>query len=76
MSPRTKIDGNTYERSPALDPNVKTFQPPELVATKIRALYQWSKARNVFDLWAARTELKTDPFHRACIHCVKGRFSR
>jgi predicted nucleotidyltransferase component of viral defense system len=74
---RIKIEVNTYERSPALDhtripyqvnsawwsgtANVKTFQPPELVATKIRALYQRSKGRDVFDLWIALTELNTDP---------------
>ena len=74
---RIKIEVDTYERSPALDhtripyqvnsawwsgkANVKTFHPPELVATKIRALYQRSKGRDVFDLWIALTELNTDP---------------
>lgn len=74
---RIKIEVNTYERSPAFDhtcipyqvnsawwsgaANVKTFQLPELVATKIRALYQRSKGRDVFDLWIALTELNTDP---------------
>jgi Nucleotidyl transferase AbiEii toxin, Type IV TA system len=74
---RIKIEVNTYERSPVLDhtrisyqvnsawwsgtANVKTFQPPELVAAKIRALYQRSKGRDVFDLWIALTELNTDP---------------
>lgn len=35
-----------------------TFQTAELVATKIRALYQRSKGRDLFDLWLALTELE------------------
>lgn len=66
---RIKIEVNTHERSPALphirlahrvdsswwtaDVPVLTFQPAELVATKIRALYQRSKGRDLFDLWLA-----------------------
>jgi hypothetical protein len=41
--------------------DVLTFQPPELVATKIRALYQRSKGRDLFDLWLALTRLALDP---------------
>ena len=40
---------------------VSTFQPAELVATKIRALYQRSKGRDLFDLWLALDHLRLDP---------------
>jgi len=40
---------------------VQTFQPTELVATKIRALYQRSKGRDLFDLWLALDHLHLDP---------------
>jgi len=36
---------------------VRTFQKEELVATKIRALYQRSKGRDLYDIWLALTEL-------------------
>lgn len=68
-----KIEVNTYERSPArelvrlpysLDSQwyqgsavVQTFAVAELVATKIRALFQRSKGRDLFDLWLALTTL-------------------
>lgn len=74
---RVKIEVNTYERSPVLPhlmlpyevtspwwsgrTEVRTFQPVELVATKIRALYQRSKGRDLFDLWLALEELRLDP---------------
>ena len=74
---RIKIEINTYERSPALPPTdikhrvvaecyssealVKTFQVEELVATKIRALYQRSKGRDLFDLWLALEFVNLDP---------------
>jgi hypothetical protein len=74
---RIKIEINTHERSPALghtrinyrvesawwsgSADIKTFHAPELVATKIRALYQRSKGRDVFDLWLALTHLRLDP---------------
>lgn len=35
----------------------KTFVAEELVATKIRALYQRKKGRDLFDMWLALTEL-------------------
>ncbi|MCB0912265.1 MAG: nucleotidyl transferase AbiEii/AbiGii toxin family protein, partial [Propionibacteriaceae bacterium] len=70
---RIKIEVNTHERSPALplilrpyavdsgwwsgQTPVQTFQPAELVATKIRALYQRSKGRDLFDLWLALNQL-------------------
>lgn len=74
---RIKVEVKTHERSPAMPHTtvdhsvdtswwsgsaaVKTFQVPELVATKIRALYQRSKGRDVFDLWLAITELNIEP---------------
>lgn len=74
---RIKIEVNTHERSPALplihhehtvdstwwsgSARVLTFQPAELVATKIRALYQRSKGRDVFDLWLALDNLQLHP---------------
>jgi predicted nucleotidyltransferase component of viral defense system len=41
--------------------DVLTFTPAELVATKIRALYQRKKGRDLFDLWLALTEMKVPP---------------
>ncbi|MDR0837393.1 MAG: nucleotidyl transferase AbiEii/AbiGii toxin family protein [Propionibacteriaceae bacterium] len=74
---RIKIEMNTHERSPALPhirvpfrvesswwsnaAEVLSFQPPELVATKIRALYQRSKGRDLFDMWLALRQLNIDP---------------
>ncbi|MDO5503478.1 MAG: nucleotidyl transferase AbiEii/AbiGii toxin family protein [Actinomycetia bacterium] len=74
---RIKIEINTHERSPALPPmtipfsvqspwwtghaHVPTFQLAELIATKIRALYQRSKGRDLFDLWLALTQAHADP---------------
>jgi predicted nucleotidyltransferase component of viral defense system len=68
---RLKVEVNTHERSPALptvrvpltvesawwsgSAEVKTFQLAELVSTKVRALYQRSKGRDLFDLWLALT---------------------
>lgn len=70
---RIKIEINTHETSPArplqrlpftVENNwfsghaeVLTFAAPELFATKIRALYQRSKGRDLFDLWLALTRL-------------------
>jgi predicted nucleotidyltransferase component of viral defense system len=74
---RIKIEINTFERSPAHEPvrlpyavdsmwfagsaDVATFTLAELVATKLRALYQRLKGRDLFDLWLAITELGVDP---------------
>ncbi len=74
---RIKVEVNTYERSPAMPhttirhqvdtqwwsgrADVKTFQAAELVSTKVRALYQRKKGRDLFDLWLAITELEIDP---------------
>ena len=40
---------------------VQTFQAPELVATKIRALYQRSKGRDLYDLWLAMVVMQVTP---------------
>jgi predicted nucleotidyltransferase component of viral defense system len=74
---RIKIEINTYERSPAKDlirlphvvdspwwpgdAGVLTFVPAELVASKIRALFQRKKGRDLFDLWLALTEMDIRP---------------
>ena len=74
---RIKIEINTHERSPAKPyvtrlytvdspwfqgkADVLTFCPEELVASKLRALYQRTKGRDLFDLWLALTRLKLVP---------------
>ena len=74
---RVKVEINTHETSPARDlvrvpftvtspwfsgsTEVLTFTSAELVATKLRALYQRAKGRDLFDLWLALTELELDP---------------
>jgi len=73
---KIKIEINTYERFPSLSlldkeyvvrsdwytktASVKTFQAEELAATKIRALYQRAKGRDLFDLWLMLTLLGID----------------
>lgn len=73
VSLKIKVEINTHETSPALPPlrlpfevetewfngraEVKTFAPEELIATKIRALHQRKKGRDLFDIWLALTEL-------------------
>lgn len=70
---RIKVEINTHETSPSRPlqrlpfevanswfsgrADVLTFATPELFATKIRALYQRSKGRDLFDLWLALTQL-------------------
>ena len=74
---RVKIEVNTYEISPAQPLEtvrfsvdtawfrgsalVQTYAAHELVATKIRALYQRRKGRDLFDLWVALSKLHLDP---------------
>ena len=74
---RVKVEINTYETSPARpliqiphtvespwwngQADVQTFTASELVSTKLRALYQRRKGRDLFDLWLALTELQLDP---------------
>lgn len=40
---------------------ILTFQIEEMIATKIRALYQRRKGRDLFDLWLALNVLNLDP---------------
>ena len=74
---RVKIEINTFERSPALPLTkighdirtkwfsgtalVKMFQNEEMAATKLRALYQRSKGRDLFDLWLLTNVIGIDP---------------
>jgi predicted nucleotidyltransferase component of viral defense system len=74
---RIKIEMNTQERASALPIQsrdfsvdskwwsgqacVQTYHPAELIATKLRALYQRSKGRDLFDIWVAMTELRLEP---------------
>lgn len=74
---RIKIEVNTFERSPARDvvrlpfsvesawftgdAGVLTFDLAELVSTKLRALFQRSKGRDLFDLWLAIEQLGVRP---------------
>lgn len=39
---------------------VRTFAIEELLATKLRALHQWRKGRDLFDLWLALVSLPVD----------------
>lgn len=74
---RVKVEINTHESSPSLpllhlpfgvesgwfsgSTTVVTFAPEELVATKLRALYQRKKGRDLFDLWLALVEMGLEP---------------
>jgi predicted nucleotidyltransferase component of viral defense system len=74
---RVKVEMNTFERSPkrpttvrrlevasawfAGTADVPTFALEELLATKIRALYQRAKGRDAFDLWLVARAFDVDP---------------
>ena len=74
---KVKVEVNTHETSPVLpledvsfsvdtawfrgSAQVHTYETHELVATKIRALFQRRKGRDLFDLWLALSELQLDP---------------
>lgn len=74
---RVKVEIDTRERTPAREllrlphsvdspwwagrADVLTFEPVELVATKIRALHQRKKGRDLFDMWLALMQLDLDP---------------
>jgi predicted nucleotidyltransferase component of viral defense system len=74
---RIKIEMNIAETEPYRPPKriahmvetswwsgeaeIPTYESSELLATKLRALYQRSKGRDLFDLWLGLTELKADP---------------
>jgi len=69
---KIKVEVNPHERSPATSTvrlpytvtsnwwsgqaDVHTFSPAELVETKIRALYQRRKGRDLYDMWLALTD--------------------
>ena len=73
LSLRIKIEVNTRETSPAEPvvtrqfrvisswfagtASVLTFTDAEMMSTKIRALYQRKKGRDLFDLWLGLTQL-------------------
>jgi len=75
-SMRIKIEINTQERSPALpllevshiirtdwysgEAMVQMFQNEEIAATKLRALYQRSQGRDLFDLWLLTNKIGID----------------
>jgi predicted nucleotidyltransferase component of viral defense system len=74
---RVKVEINTRERSFARSlarvpflvnsawfsgcTDVLTYTTAELIADKMRALYERSKGRDLFDIWLALTELAIDP---------------
>ena len=76
---KIKIEINTFEREPALpvlkkDLQVEnpfysgkalipTFQLEEITASKMRALYQRSKGRDLYDLWLILSTLHPDYAH-------------
>lgn len=43
------------------DCDLKTYLPEELLGTKLRALYQRRKGRDLFDMFKAITSMKIDP---------------
>lgn len=51
---------------------IVTYQPPELVGTKFRALAQRRKGRDLWDLWLARRELSIEDeiLARGADHCL------
>jgi predicted nucleotidyltransferase component of viral defense system len=73
---RVKVEINTHETSPARPlirlprhvdstwwtgtTEILTFAPEELIATKLRALHQRRKGRDLFDLWLALTQMNLD----------------
>lgn len=73
---RIKIETNVAETTPLYDHHfidyavkspwwtgeaqVRTFITEEILGTKIRALYQRRKGRDLFDLWIALTQLEVD----------------
>ena len=47
--------------------SVLTYNLDELLGTKLRALYQRKKGRDLFDLWCALTTKEPDP--KSVVHC-------
>jgi predicted nucleotidyltransferase component of viral defense system len=54
--------------------DISTYEISELLATKLRALYQRSKGRDLFDLWLGLTTLGADPEQivAGCNHYMQG----
>lgn len=49
---------------------LSTYEPAELLGTKMRALYQRKKGRDLFDLWLATRDMDTRP--RRIVGCFQG----
>lgn len=81
---KLKIEINTREHTPCMDlirvplsihnlwfdgtAQVPTFALEELLGTKLRALYQRKKGRDLFDLWEAGRRVPLDP--SAVVRCL------
>ena len=59
--PRTTVRHTVETSWWSGEADIPTFEPSELLATKLRALYQRSKGRDLFDLWLGLTVLEADP---------------
>lgn len=59
--PRTTVRHTVETSWWSGEAKIPTFEPTELLATKLRALYQRSKGRDLFDLWLGLTVLQADP---------------
>jgi predicted nucleotidyltransferase component of viral defense system len=59
--PRTTVRHTVETSWWSGEADIPTFEPTELLATKLRALYQRSKGRDLFDLWLGLTVLEADP---------------
>lgn len=83
---RLKIEVNTREHFSVLGPHhlpfeianpwfsgeaeIAVYRIEELLGTKLRALYQRRKGRDLYDLWLALSTLEVDP--RMVIECFEG----
>lgn len=61
FQPRTTLPHTVTTSWWSGEADIPTFEPEEMLATKLRALYQRSKGRDLFDLWLGLTVLKADP---------------
>jgi predicted nucleotidyltransferase component of viral defense system len=59
--PRTTVRHSVETSWWSGEADIPTFEPTELLATKLRALYQRSKGRDLFDLWLGLALLEADP---------------
>lgn len=60
-----RLDSNWYSSTC----KTTTYKLEELLSTKVRALYQRRKGRDLFDLWKALTTQNVD--NDKIIHCYK-----